>query len=547
MYKPKIITQDTSLTDEEYVNFASQIKMENRHLKQNTIDGASGVSDSKRDTSYSHNIYKSMKDTNFIVEGENVKIGNGLKKTGCFKMHDSENKEESFISNVKDATDIISDCAVKEKRGLQSSSLRQGEKPKTGDNFVTHIDCGKKVSRYSVNSSLGKDKSNGQEAAGLSGVVKAKCKENHLSRNKRLRSSDKLLKSSLSSGVRFKSVKYCGSKSYKKISISFCKKLKDFRNLHFSYCMRVGNKIFGVTDNRLIVSDSAIKLFARLTPHLEILFFILKVCFLTNLSVLFGNREIVDRIRYCSRYFHRQELLDLFVSKIIMDVSSGTDLFVCGLDLDKIVEDNLYQHLYHVSDYEPYSGRFFRKIFDIFYSLASVKLSQEKQELIDFAIFACILYSGHMVSGLYRILCRDCNVECGKKDVLLGQLKAQSFCDKCYRLKNAIVHMYHPRDENEYLSDIGGVMGVPFIMWKNLTKEVHPIVKEAVRQGKMDFSIFVDNMIYHVKEIVLLHNTRFFYEENTRMYDRRIRTVKSLLPLPGKRPTFIVEENSLNM
>ncbi|WDM85336.1 DUF3514 domain-containing protein [Ehrlichia sp. JZT12] len=334
---------------------------------------------------------------------------------------------------------------------------------------------------------------------------------------------------SVSSGFCFETVQYKYGLS-KGVVIKFCSQLKEFRELHFNYCIRLINRVFKIENSKLVVSESAKYLFARLTPNAEILFFILKVFFIINISTLCGVKSIINHLRYCSTHFYNQSLLDLLVSKVIVNVSEEENHFTNGGTLKKEFE-TCCKHLRDVSSYEPYSGKFFQQVLNICYDLASVKLSEENQELVDFAILACLMYCGHMISMLYRMLVYNKNVNGGKEGSLLDYLKAQSFCGRCYDLRNTMIHMYHPANDRTCIKSAGNVINVPLVMWRGCSKRVHEIVREAVNKGNMDFGIFVEDMIYPAKRLILKPNTMRFYEENIRMYDAELKTVKSLLPL----------------
>ncbi|WDM85344.1 hypothetical protein K6025_00360 [Ehrlichia sp. JZT12] len=176
---------------------------------------------------------------------------------------------------------------------------------------------------------------------------------------------------SVSSGLRFnESVQYGVSPLYKEMAVKYCSKLQQFRKLHFTYCVKLINKTFKISNGKLVVSESAKSLFEKLTPHTESLFFILKVFFLVNISTLCGGRNMIDHVRYCSTYFYNQLLLDSLISEVIINASQGRG------KLKEVFEDYC-KRLYNTDGYEPYSGEFFQKVFNICHSLSSVKLSKE--------------------------------------------------------------------------------------------------------------------------------------------------------------------------
>ena len=350
-----------------------------------------------------------------------------------------------------------------------------------------------------------------------------------------------MLKShSVSSGLFFKGKQYdVRSVEYKKITDEFCKKVYKFRQLHFTYCIKLMHRIFKVRGSKLVVSESVNIMFAQLTKHKEILFFILKIFFLMNLSVLCGGKSIIYNLRYCSRYFYDQSLLDLIISEVIMCVSKEDSVF-SGIKIKGIFE-SYSAHLHDVSVYIPYSGDFFRQVFDLCCNLASVKLSQKDQELIDFVMLGCMVYCGNMVTMSYRMLIYNNEAKCG--DNLESHFKAYRFCRQCYNLKLTMVHMYHPTCEDERTNTVGGIIDVPIRLWRTCSKDIDDAIIKSNNQGKIKFSIFVNDMIRVAKKLILSRYVRYLYRKDIDMYENKLKTARSLLPFPLSKITFTQKEN----
>ena len=335
-------------------------------------------------------------------------------------------------------------------------------------------------------------------------------------------------RSAVSSGLTFQvGVKYNESELYKKVSIDFCNKLKAFKKLHSSYCINLARRTFIAKDDKLIIPKNIRNLFSKLTPHTEILFFVLKVFLLINFSAICGGRNLIDNIRYGSKHFYDQSLLNLLLSRIIVTTSEKR-----GSKIKEIFLTNC-SHLRKVNYYDPHSSEFFQIVFDICSNLASVELYNErKKELVDFAMLACMVYCGHMVGNLYMAL----NYEKEESEKFHIYLNARGFCKRCHNLKNVMVHMYHPVDENVSVSNVGGVIDVPQIVWRNCSRKIHETVKKSIaQQNNITFGMFVENMIRPIKRLVLLPETRHYYKSDIKMYADQIKKVPTLLPLLGKK------------
>ena len=430
------------------------------------------------------------------------------------------NSERSITSTVSKSVRHITSrkIVIEGESGLENQYLKQSTKPKSGTDFIPRISYAQKVSAKLLNIKLSSEKRNSSSAGSdknsiaiLKDTIPSSC----MDFNQEL---------FMGSGLYFGSVKFNGSESYRKITIRFCNKLKEFRRMHFIYCMKLINKVFVVRDNKLIVSKSVKDLFEGLTPHTEVLFFMLKVFFLISLATLCGGKGMIDHIRYCSTYFYDQSLLDLLLSEVILTSKKENeirDIFEahCG-------------HLYDISSHEPYSGKFFQKVFDICYDLASVNLPEEDQELIDFVILTCMVYCGHMVSMLYRMLVYNRDAKGGGKEPLQCYLRARHFCSVCHDLRKAMIHIYHPASEEERPKNVSDVIKIPLVIWRSCSKGVDDVVKKSVSQGKLSFGIFVESMISSNKRLILQPYTAYAYGMDVKMYDEKIKTVASLLPLP---------------
>ena len=343
---------------------------------------------------------------------------------------------------------------------------------------------------------------------------------------------------SISTGLYFESsIKYGKSSLYKPVVVDFCKKLREFRRLHLSYCFKLGHQIFKIRDNELVVNPSVNALFAKFTAHTEVLYFIFKVFLLMNFSSMCGGRIAIDNIRYCSRHFYNQSLVDLLLSKIMMTTSHGR-----GGKIKGILEDD-YSHLLNLRSYSPHSKEFFQMIFNICHDLALVEQceSELEKELIDFGILTCLVYCGHMVANLFKTLSDRYNEETG--GTLHRCLSARNFCRMCHDLRGMMVHMYHP-DKGEVPLSVGDVIEVPPPLWKNCSKRINCAVRDSFKQGKLTFGVFVNDIVSHVRKMILLPETRSYYQNDINLYDYNIRKVTTLSLLPNKR--FVYDRNETN-
>ena len=317
------------------------------------------------------------------------------------------------------------------------------------------------------------------------------------------------------------------STSRREATVRFCRQLNEFRRMHLTYCIRLMNRIFRVRNGKLVMDESIRSLFSKFTLHSDVLFFIIKGCFIVNLSSLYGWKDLVDDMWYCSMCFGDQSFLDLLVSEIVISISNSIVSYNDGEELMKILE-NYFKCLPQNPVYEPYSAKFFEQVFDICRDFAPVKLSKEYQELVDFVILACSIYSGNMITMLYKMLAYKYKPETSGREVsLVSYLKAERFCNKCHDIIKTMAYMYYPSSETEQPSYIGGIMKVPLMLWRRCSREIHDVVRECIRRNEMDFSVLVNDIVSPVKCLVLIHKTRSFYLENIEMYERNLKTMQS--------------------
>ena len=452
----------------------------------------------------------------------------GICICGVWEGHIKTDKSsKAYISHshssnkLENDTITVSKSTVKGKVNLDEQYLKQGAKPK--NNATLYVGHTSKISEELCNSSSERRSESSlknNERSTISTTVHVfRMDTSHSESHGTLVDNE-----SVSSGLYFeKSIKYYETSDvlYRKVAIDFCDRLRQFKELHFAYCMEFTKRMFEVKDDKLIVVESADNLFSELTSHKEILFFIIKVFLLGSFSTVCGGRRTVDSIRYCSTHFYNQSLLDKLLAKIIVDVPTQSKV-------KKLLESQ-YQNLSEVPTYSPHSGKFFSKVFDICCSLSSVELSEHEQELVDLAILTCALYCGHMVAGLYRMFVYDKGLNC-IDDVQLGScLRAKNFCYRCSNIKNTMTHMYHPT-EGEVPRNIGDVIAVPLAIWRNCSKQISETVKESVNQGKMGFKVFVKDIIQPIKSLISIPNTRRLYRKDIDMYESKIKTATSLLP-----------------
>ena len=517
----EFVSCEESCNDEKWIHVEKKVRKKKPIFKSERISDKNasqeffGIDGTNVKVSSVANIRKSNivgKYSEGVVIGKNVLTRSVLGKNEKSKTYPSltsfnsgkrntfsvKQSEESHIRNMILSDAIESDC------NLKSQYLKQNKK----DDCSTY---GEKNSVSVISKSI-KLSSN---------VGFSKDSEVVSSSNDK---SNKLAKPNISSGLHFECVRYhATSVLYKEVTNKFRAKLNRFRRMHSKYCVRLMNKLFEIRNGDLVESETVNNLFLELTPHTEILFFMMKVFLLVSFSTLSGGKNVIDHIRYCSTYFYNQKLLDVLISKLIKNFPNS------GSKLKAILENNC-EHLSKTSEHDPYSGEFFSQVFDICNNLSLVELPEEEQKLVDFAILTCAVYSGHMIAMLYRMISSDDNINVQKP--LCTFLEAQNFSDRCHNIKRAVVHMYHPYSEDETPSNIGGEINVPLIFWRICSKDIHHTVKNAINECKMDFYLFVKDIVSPIKRLMLSPNTRRFYQKNIDMYEARIKTARSLLPLP---------------
>ncbi|WDM85330.1 DUF3514 domain-containing protein [Ehrlichia sp. JZT12] len=563
----EVVDKEAFVADEEWISVEKKAKKKkSKRSSQNRVDnvkdtnsirdigaGFFGTDRSLENTYSVNNIMGRDNEKNagkksrklLLKVDEKSKIDASCTKKILSKLPRKLGSENSGIPSTtsKDIVHMASSSAIQVENDLESQYLKQGAKPKANVNSISCTDYAKKVSsvssKYRIElegeeGNLSSMRNKGASIAITSkDIVPTSCIDFNQESDIFGGEYNVLSKSRpVSSGLCFKGTfQYGVSSLYKEMAVRHCTRLEGFRESHFAYCIKLINRVFEVRNNKLVVAESVRNLFEELTPETEVLFFMIKVFFIVNFSILCGGRGMVDHLRYCSTYFDDQSLLDSLISEVVVNSLNRRDV------LREVI--GIYcKHFYSINSYEPHSGKFFQKAFDICHSLSLVSLPKEEQELVDFAKLTCMVYCGHMVSMLCRMLFYNRDVKCSDTD-LLKPLKAQSFCNRCRDLRKAIIHMYHPTDkEEECLKNVGGVY-IPLIIWRNCSKEIDDIIIKSVNRGSgLNFGDFVRNMTSCVKGVLLLPNTRHFYQYNIRMYDTKLKIVKLIPPLPNNRTIY---------
>ncbi|WDM85338.1 DUF3514 domain-containing protein [Ehrlichia sp. JZT12] len=543
---------------EGWINVRKKEREQRRHLRQNGVNGAKG---NVKATSYGFSsVDQSFEDTpsvnnmrgGIIIENKESRRSYGLRRSVLKASEKSKtdiglapcvSSQKALVgfSNIESSSEKcnnssatnknlnISRDTIEEESNLENKYLKQGARPRIYPNSRQYVSCAEKVSAGLPSiGPISKKKDSSPVKDNKHHVTTASNAIDIFSNGFR---SELTQPRPLNSELCFKEdTNYSESLTYKRIMIKYCSQLRSFRELHFTYCIKLIKKTFKIQNGKLVISDFAKSLFERLTPHTEEIFFILKIFFLVSFSTLCGGRGKVARMRYCSTHFYNQSLLDLLISEVIMNSSKGGDAI-------KEIFDIHCKHMCDTGSYEPHSGNFFQKVFNICRSLASVNLPEEKQALVDFAMLACMVYSGHMITMLCRMLIYNNEAESGP--LLISEcLNARFFGNRCYHLRKSVIHMYHPANGEECPKSVGGVVNVPLMMWRRCSKVIDNIVIEAASQGKMDFGIFVRDIISSSRKLILRPYTAYSYERDIKMYDCKIKTVKSLLPLPHYRTMY---------
>ena len=409
---------------------------------------------------------------------------------------------------------------VESEDSLESKCLQQGAKPKSGTISVTHLSRTQKI--LTSNIVPGSERSN---------IFSVRNKESFTTS---IESRSLLVQSrSMSSGLCLQNLNYgygLDDNQYKAVreKIKLCNNtLKELKKLHSVYCIRLINLIFGIENEKVIVFDEIKKFLSRYTRNTELLIFVLKVSLIINLSSIYGGKKWINHIRYCVTHFYDQSLLDNIILDLIKCIKS--EGHVCYAV--RIFSTHC-GGLCNRSTYEPYSGKFYQEILNICYDFALVNECGEYKELVNFIEWSCMIYCGHMVGMLCNMLIHDSGVEkMEDRNLIKNRMKASVFCELCYNLKNAAVHTYYSYEKGNP-RNVAGLIDIPLVIWRRCSIEIHETVKNYVNEeGELSFGVFIENMIIPAKRMILKDFTKYYYMENIRMYESKLKTAGSMLLL----------------
>ena len=473
------------------------------------------------------------------VRKKNRHAGSEVRRVGNFN---SDNVRVSDISsNITEKASVVTEYSTSEENEIESKYLSEGAKPK---NISSRVPLLSEVVRNGKNSTI-RSRNVVEEKVGT--LEHRNLELKYLKRSEELVSfpsyegfsrkpdisSNKCYSSLVqhryvASGLRFQYVqrknKGHDDDRYRQVVVQFCHKIKKFKRLHSYYCIRMLKQVFRVSDGRVIVSGKVKEFFSKYTSNLDLLLFIIKVSLLVNFATLYGGKKMTNDIRNCVKYFYDQSLLD----DVILSIMKVVD---CEDNIEQMIRV-FYSYANNLSDvsiYEAYSGDFFREVFDLCTDLALVKEFERYAELVEFAMLGCMLYCGHMVSILSRMLIYQDKVDI-TKDLIVNNFNAPIFCQQCYSFKKIMVHIYHP-SEGEITRNIAGKIDVPLVIWKMCSRKIHDTVKNVCREGKLSFGVFVNDMIYPSRRMIVNPSTRYLYMKDVEMYDSKLKKANSLLPL----------------
>ncbi|WDM85339.1 DUF3514 domain-containing protein [Ehrlichia sp. JZT12] len=440
--------------------------------------------------------------------------------------------EKKNIFSVTSKENSVTKTVSRDDLEKRCQYLKQGAKAKTGANSVPYVSYAQKVaSQLPVKSSLEKSnvssvKSDGSTTANIvpkhvmpSSCIDFKEESGVIS----VASNDALIQSD-SMGVNY----YQCNRESRSMLIDFCHALKEYKSLHSSYCVKLIYRIFRIKGSKLVISNKVKNFLSKHTSNVEMLIFIIKVSLLVNLATIYSGNKLTNNMRYCAKYFYDSSLLDNLMLDIIRAASERKSI-------ENIVRLFVYycDKLPVASCYEPYSSDFFEQIFLICYNFALIDEYEGCKELVHFIVWSCMIYCGSMVGMVCKMFVNNCAIE--NLDMLLkDKFRSYVFSRRCYDLKNALMHAYHPifsQEGKEIVRNVAG-LNVPFIILRNCTNDIGIIVADSIGEGKLSFGIFVRNMIARAKRSILTHGTKYFYMEDIKSYSAMLKTVD---PLPLKR------------
>ncbi|ABD44491.1 hypothetical protein ECH_0108 [Ehrlichia chaffeensis str. Arkansas] len=303
-------------------------------------------------------------------------------------------------------------------------------------------------------------------------------------------------------------------------------KIWDFAKMHMAYVHDSLNYMFFVKNGKLLLKPEIRDLLLKITNNIDLCTFLMKMVMLDHLMSRLCKFYVSDSLKYCASHFRNPSLVD----NLLIQILSKKRIDCITMSQELRYNLAMCTKGYDAEVFELHDSIFYSEVLSLYCEFMHASVDDEQSKtLCSLVELSCALQFGqmyHVLGKSKHMVVEGMNIEKMEKDLSEGKdvkqfiFRARIFGGYCYAMRKALRHMYIPTDKNTACAVAG--LNVPSRMLKVCSKDIAEIIDDHVKRNKMDFSVFVNNMVSSVKRFMVNRHTRFLVREDISIYQAKI-------------------------
>ncbi|AHX07839.1 DUF3514 domain-containing protein [Ehrlichia chaffeensis] len=303
-------------------------------------------------------------------------------------------------------------------------------------------------------------------------------------------------------------------------------KIWDFAKMHMAYVYDSLDYMFFVKNGKLLLKPEIRDLLLKITNNIDLCTFLMKMVVLDHLMSRLCKFYVSDSLKYCASHFRNPSLVD----NLLIQILSKKRIDCITMSQELRYNLAMCTKGYDANVFELHDSIFYSEVLSLYCEFMHASVDDEQSKtLCSLVELSCALQFGqmyHVLGKSKHMVVEGMNIEKMEKDLSEGKdvkqfiFRARIFGGYCYAMRKALRHMYIPTDKNTACAVAG--LNVPSRMLKVCSKDIAEIIDDHVKRNKMDFSVFVNNMVSSVKRFMVSRHTRFLVREDISIYQAKI-------------------------
>ncbi|AHX07904.1 hypothetical protein ECHOSC_0970 [Ehrlichia chaffeensis str. Osceola] len=305
-------------------------------------------------------------------------------------------------------------------------------------------------------------------------------------------------------GKVYKHVKRYSIEEYKSQVHEFRESIMCFAKMHMSYIRRILHGTFVVNNGKIMLKPEIEQCLLGITSNMKLCTFVIKIGIVEHVMSRICRMYGSDSIKYCASHYRDPKFIDSIL--VILHDASHFDFSTMSYQVRNSMANCVRE--YKITNvYELHDSSFYSELLSMYYDFVRAKSNQsvQFQELCDFIKLSSTVQLAQMYHMILKTKCSTGNEQDNLQELLLQErgiehlIYSSVFFGKyACRVRNAFRHLYSPDDKNP-IHTISG-LNVPYCVIRISSRKIIPKVESCIKANKMDFSVFVDDIVHFVKD-----------------------------------------------